>query len=498
MPRKTLDERYEEDPARRDSEDSDRELNEERPSPEGRPSPSPQAGGGDGEAASVVPPDADRTEILQALRRLAALPEEQESPDESRSGAKAGTAGASESDTEQPPEGDVDTADVRSAFERVEERRGVSQDVPEPPGESADAGDSEKDAAQLGEKTASGEAQSARSEEPRPVAERPSEKAGGPQTAQEEPKRRGVFQWVRRRDLIRGMGSVKEATTVTIESGMMKILSTRMLDVVDYRVVPLSPDLYAGGVVVDATTTSRHLAAALADMKGAHRRVYAAIPGYQSAMRRLDLPDVREIDPNEVIPREARRVLGVAVDNSTLRWRKLPGRSRIARWLVAASSETSYSAITAVVNGTGHKIRALELRPFALTRAVGHPTMVCVFASSDGCDVAVVREWEPHTCQSVYWEAGSVSDGADLARRLSEIVENTIDLHNLHNPEVSLTPDVPLALAGGEAERHADLGTMLAANAGRDLVEGRNPLNAPDDFPYRSFAVNVGLALWDV
>ena len=498
MPRKTLDERYEEDPARRDSEDSDRELNEERPSPDERPPPSPQAGGGDGDAASVVPPDADRTEILQALRRLAALPEEQESPDESQSGAKPGTAGASESDTEQPPEGDVDTADVRSAFERVEERRGVSQDVPEPPGDSADAGDSEENAAQLGEKTASGEAQSARSEEPRPVAERPSEKVGGPQTAQEEPKRRGVFQWVRRRDLIRGMGSVKEATTVTIESGMMKILSTRMLDVVDYRVVPLSPDLYAGGVVVDAPTTSRHLAAALADVKGAHRRVYAAIPGYQSAMRRLDLPDVREIDPNEVIPREARRVLGVAVDNSTLRWRKLPGRSRIARWLVAAASETSYSAITSVINGTGHKIRALELRPFALTRAVGHPTMVCVFASTDGCDVAVVREWEPHTCQSVYWEAGSVSDGADLARRLSEIMENTIDLHNLHNPEVSLTPDVPLALAGGEAERHADLGTMLAASAGRDLVEGRNPLNAPADFPYRSFAVNVGLALWDV
>ena len=270
MPRKTLDERYEEDPARRDSEDSDRELNEERPSPEGRPPPSPQASGGDGDAASVVPPDADRTEILQALRRLAALPEEQESPDESQSGAKAGTAGASESDTEQPPEGDVDTADVRSAFERVEERRGVSQDVPEPPGESADAGESEEDVAQLGEKTASGEARSAKPEDPQPAAGRPSEKAGGPQTAQEEPKRRGVFQWVhglRRRDLIRGMGSVKEATTVTIESGMMKILSTRMLDVVDYRVVPLSPDLYAGGVVVDATTTSRHLAAALADRR---------------------------------------------------------------------------------------------------------------------------------------------------------------------------------------------------------------------------------------
>ena len=294
------------------------------------------------------------------------------------------------------------------------------------------------------------------------------------------------------------MGSVKEATSVTIESGVMKILSTRMLDVVDYRAVPLSPQLYAGGVVVDAGTISRHLAAALADMEGAHRAVYAAVPGYQSAMRRFDLPDVREIDPEEVIPREARRALGIPVENATLRWQRLPGRSRIARWLVAAASETSYSAISSVIRGTGHKMRALELRPFPLTRAIGHPTVIGVSVSSDGCDVVVVRQWEPHTYQSVYWEAGSVSDGSDLVRRLTEVVENTVDLHNLHNPEVSLTPDVPMALTGEETEHHVNLGMLVAANVGRDLVEGKNPLNAPDDFPYQSMAVNVGLALWDV
>ena len=505
MPRKTLDERYEEDPERRDSKDSDRELNEERPSPDERPPPSPQA---DGDAASVVPPDADRTEILQALRRLAALPEEQESPDESRSDAKADTASASESETEHPPEGDVDTADVRSAFKRVEERRGLSEDTPESRAESDSTLHPKEETKETRHDVSQSGVGSPKDMDPDPV-ERPSEGANGVQTPEggrQRQRNRGFLsRWARsanaerqRRDVVGGMGSVKEATSVTIESGVMKILSTRMLDVVDYRAVPLSSQLYAGGVVVDAGTISRHLAAALADMEGAHRAVYAAVPGYQSAMRRFDLPDVREIDPEEVIPREARRALGIPVENATLRWQRLPGRSRIARWLVAAASETSYSAISSVIRGTGHKMRALELRPFPLTRAIGHPTVIGVSVSSDGCDVVVVRQWEPHTYQSVYWETGSVSDGSDLVRRLTEVVENTIDLHNLHNPEVSLTPDVPMALTGGETEHHANLGMLVAANVGRDLVEGKNPLNAPGDFPYQSMVVNVGLALWGV
>ena len=124
--------------------------------------------------------------------------------------------------------------------------------------------------------------------------------------------------------------------------------------------------------------------------------------------------------------------------------------------------------------------------------------MICVFVSSDGCDVVVVREWEPHTYQSVYWETGSVSDGNDLVRRVSEVVENTIDLHNLHNPEVTLTPDVHMVVTGGETETHANLGMLVASNVGRNLVEAKNPLNAPSDFPYASMVVNVGLALWDV
>ena len=473
----------------------------------GRPD-SPQTENNENDVPSVAPTDADRSELLQALRRIAALPDEPESPNEPSVKAQADAQESTKQVTQSPHVEEVNTFDVHSAFERMAERRGLSEDAVESgtdPDFTVHAKEETKESRQDASQSGVGSSKDVAPD----AVERPSEQSDGTQALEDgsrSKRKRGILsRWARsanaerqRRDVVGGMGSVKEATSVTIESGVMKILSTRMLDVIDYRTVPLSPQLYAGGVVVDAGTISRHLAAALADMEGAHRAVYAAVPGYQSAMRRFDLPDVREIDPKEVIPREARRALGIPVDNATLRWQRLPGRSRIGRWLVAAASETSYTAISSVIRGTGHKMRALELRPFPLTRAIGHPTVIGVSVSSDGCDVVVVREWEPHTYQSVYWETGSVSDSSDLVRRLTEVVENTIDLHNLHNPEVSLTPDVPMAVTGGETEDHANLGMLVAANLGRNLVEGKNPLNAPSDFPYRSMVVNVGLALWDI
>ena len=473
----------------------------------------------------VVPGDADRTEMLRALQRLAAL------PDNSRSNVTPAPSQAdsdiSDNDLPQePPDelNDVGTNDIHNAFERLAERRGLIGDAPsdiqigqqgdddfQPVTEKPALDAPQQESAHLEDDLVWESVSPATSVESATTKVTPAsndevEQADGP--THPRPGAAKLFdqasRWVRtagqelrKRDVFDGFGSMKEATSVTVESGAMKILSTQGLNVVDYRVVPLSQRLYAGGVVVDAGTISRHLMAALADMKGTHRRLYAAVPGYQSSMRRLDLPDARELDPNVVVPREARRALGVTAENSTLRWQRLPGRSRIARWLIAAASDTSYSGISTLIQGTGHKLRALELRPSALTRAVGQRSVLCICSSPDGCDVVVVRDWVPHTYQSAYWEADSVVDTADLVQRVTELIENTIDLHNLHNPEAGLPIDVPLVVTGGEVERHTNLGALVASNIGRTLVEVSYPLNAPDDFPDHSMVVNVGLSLWD-
>ena len=455
--------------------------------------------------ASLVPQDPEREEMLQVLRRLADLPVPPATDIEQSGSARFGES-AGDSSTPATADSNTDRLPDLSGLES--ETRGPSSTGQGSP--PLKDGTGEKRLQEDIERLRHGVAGSrptvdSSQKEPQRAAGTDS-KARSPRAGQfASAVTRPVHRWFRaagaelqRRDMFGSMGGLKEATSVTIEFGAMKILSTRVLDVVDYRIVRLPSQLYSGGVVTDPRSISRYLGVALAEMEGAHRRVYAAIPGYQSVLRRLDLPDVRDLDPKQVMPREAKRTLGLGVENSVIRWQRLPGRSRVGRWLLAAASDASYSAISTIVGGTGHKLHALEMRPFALTRAIGRPTMLGVFICDDGCDVVVTRNWEPHTYQSVYWEPGSVVETSYLVRRLVEVVENTIDLHNLQNPEISVTANVPMVVTGGEVERRAGLGAMLASNLGRDLAEGITPLNTPSGFPYHSFAVNVGLALWDI
>lgn len=453
--------------------------------------------------SSVIPEDAEREEILQVLRRLADLPAPPDTGLEQPGGARlAEDADASSSRARADADGSSGASAQKS---KTRDPSGSGEGSPLV--EDGSAGKRlRQDIERLRRGVSSRSSVDSSSAEPPPRADGTASKVrssrAGPFASTVV---RPVSRWARaasaelqRRDVFGGMGSLKEATSVTIESGAMKILSTRVLDVIDYRIVRLPAQLYSGGVVTDPRSISRYLGVSLAEMDGAHRRVYAAIPGYQSVLRRLDLPDVRNLDPKQVMPREAKRTLGLGVENSVIRWQRLPGRSRVGRWLLAASSDASHSAISTIVGGTGHKLQALELRPFALTRAIGLPTMLGVFVCNDGCDVVVARNWEPHTYQSVYWDSESVVETAYLVRRLVEVVENTIDLHNLQNPEISVTSDVPMVVTGGEVERRGGIGAMLASSVGRDIAEAACPLNAPSDFPYNSFVVNVGLALWDI
>lgn len=462
------------------------------------PTPAPDS------KSSVIPEDAEREEILQVLRRLADLPAppdtglEQSEDDRLADAADASSSGArADEDTDRPPGASVPKS-------RIREPSGSGEGSPLLEDGAAGKG-LRQNIERLRRGVDSRSNVDSSSGEPQPADGTASKVRSSPAGLFASAVVHPVSRWARaasaelqRRDVFGGMGSLKEATSVTIESGAMKILSTRVRDVIDYRIVRLPAQLYSGGVVTDPRSISRYLGVSLAEMDGAHRRVYAAIPGYQSVLRRLDLPDVRNLDPKQVMPREAKRTLGLGVENSVIRWQRLPGRSRVGRWLLAAASDASHSAISTIVGGTGHKLQALELRPFALTRAIGHPTMLGVFVCNDGCDVVVTRNWEPHTYQSVYWDSESVVETTYLVRRVVEVIENTIDLHNLQNPEISVTADVPMVVTGGEVERRARLGDMLASSVGRDLAEAACPLNAPSDFPYHSFVVNVGLALWDI
>ncbi len=301
------------------------------------------------------------------------------------------------------------------------------------------------------------------------------------------------------RELISRISTSKpqETTSITVEHGFIKLLVTRGMDVLDYRIVPANPVLFREGMISDASRMAALLKRALQDLDGDHRRVLAAVPGYQTNLRRLELPNVRKMDPSVAIPSEARRTMGVSPESSHLSWRPLPGAADSSNWLVVSATNRSVSSISAMADGAGLSMKAVELRPFAVARATNQPDAVFAWTAADGCDAVVVRDWVPLTYQSAYWGAGSEVQPPDLVNRITEVVESTIAAHDVEAPELSVSKDMPLFVYGSPTGRDETVGVRVAQNVGMATQEPDVPLNVPDGFPVRELIVNIGLSLWE-
>ena len=213
------------------------------------------------------------------------------------------------------------------------------------------------------------------------------------------------------------IGGAREVTSITIEHGSIKVLKTRGFEVAEYRNILANPRHFREGLVSDAPRMAALLQGAIQEVNGAKGRVIGAVPGYQTNLRALELPNVRAMDPKQIIPQEARRKLGISTDNSYLTWHQMSSGAEMARWLVISATNRSISSLFATTLAAGLRISVMDLRPFALARALNQPHAICAWTAPDGCDAVVVRDWVPMTHQAAYWGAGAMGESADLVNR---------------------------------------------------------------------------------
>lgn len=301
------------------------------------------------------------------------------------------------------------------------------------------------------------------------------------------------------RDLLAttGLGGPREVTTITLEHGFIKVLVTRGLEVVDHRVVEAPTQVYREGLVSEPMRIATLIQRTLNGMEGKHKRIIGAVPGYQSTLREIELPNAKGLDPAVIIPREARRTMGISPDSSSLDWHKLPSGGEMSKWLVVSATNRSAGSLEAVARAASLQMSAVELRPFALTRAVSLPEAICAWTAEDGCDAFVVQNWVPVAHQAAYWGASSSVDSTDLVNRVTEVVESTINVYNEQNPDLRVTDEIPVVVTGTPSSREPSVARRVASNLRRPQAELDPPLQLPDGFPIHDFVVNIGLALWD-
>lgn len=291
-----------------------------------------------------------------------------------------------------------------------------------------------------------------------------------------------------------GLRSREKVLALTVEYGALKLLVTQGQQVVDYRLVPVAPAFFREGLIGRPGRLAPIVADAIRELGEDPGRLIAAVPGYQTNLRLLELPKGPGLDPRVALPQQAAKLLGISLDRCVLRWHRLPDWQDRTRWVVVAVSRRSIEVLLEVLQRGALQLDALEPRPFALARCADQRDAIVAWLATDGADVLLVRDAVPVAYQSLSWEPEPIEEDAAV-ERITQMVERTVANAEGTATEGWLTDDVPLSVLGVPSGLEGLVGPRVAGNLGRDLVEARPPLQAPDAFPWQELAVNVGLTL---
>ena len=285
----------------------------------------------------------------------------------------------------------------------------------------------------------------------------------------------------------------RSLVTLTIERGAVKLLTAGDHRVLDYRLQPVNPAFFREGFVSRPSRVAQTVKESLRSLGVARPRVTATVPGYGATLGVVTLPDARGMDPRVVLPREAALRFGITPEGSILRWHRLPGQGQ-ARWLVVAAGRRSVDALRDTAAQAGLQLAAVELRPFALARAVNKTDAIIAWQGPDGADTVVVRDAVPVAYQSLFYGA-EAPDEEGLIERMSAMIESVLAGANAANTEEWVTEDAALYVLGMPPELAAVVGRGIATNLGRELGETHVPIDLPEEFPVQELIANIGLAL---
>jgi hypothetical protein len=200
-------------------------------------------------------------------------------------------------------------------------------------------------------------------------------------------------------------------------------------------------------------------------------------------------------DLSSVAGRQTEFVLAMRVSMETYHfsWCRRPDRLKRTRWLALAASRGSITSLVDTGRMPGMLVTTLELRPFALARAINQPNAVIAWAAPDRCDVVIVKESAPVEHQSLFWGAELVEDTIPVDRLIG-IVGRTIAAYDTNSPEAPLSEEAPLYVCGSPIGHTPDITRQVAAPT-PTAEELALVLDCPADFPVQDLIIKNGLTL---
>ncbi|MBI2867929.1 MAG: hypothetical protein HYX97_06315 [Chloroflexi bacterium] len=282
--------------------------------------------------------------------------------------------------------------------------------------------------------------------------------------------------------------------TLSISGGSLRFAAFSGKRVERWHVAPFNPTFLRGDVVSDPNGLGQVIKAVTARLGLRNRKLVAAFPGARSLPRIIDIPIAGDVVPSEIIPQQARRVLGAAIENSYLYWQPLYRKGpKLQAYYVLAVPKDAVEGFTQAIQGGGFKPYKTELSGFALARAMGVRTGILVNVQSGTVEMVVVVNAQP-----MLLYADTLPNGAanDLVAGLSDRLQQLISYHNERSRDGALAADAPIYVSGDAPLEEAAVQELASAAAHPVAVAPPPPgFRYPQGFDPSAFMINLGLAL---
>jgi hypothetical protein len=287
------------------------------------------------------------------------------------------------------------------------------------------------------------------------------------------------------------------AMAFTIEGLSLRILTFSGKKIENWYSIPLNPNFVKDGLVVSPDVVGRVIGEAIQEKGVPRHGAIAALPSTGAASQVLTLPKLKGSKLGEVVLREVKRLMPGAADVNYVYWQPFDNRiTKSERQSVYALAVPRNSVISIVETcGTaGIKLKGLELRPFALARAVNCTNGIIVHGEVDSSEIVIVDNSIPGLFRNIpVKEANPTAEVAwqNLVRELPF----TIDYYNRTHHDSAITSETPIYISGGLVLDPQAPGRLSQATGGRKVERVEPPPWCPENFPLEEYLVNVGLML---
>jgi Tfp pilus assembly protein PilN len=222
-----------------------------------------------------------------------------------------------------------------------------------------------------------------------------------------------------------------------IEDDSIKITASRERKLTFAVEIPVAAGWVQNGVIVDRLAVGQQIIKTLLENHINEKKVVACVSAVHSIYRVVQVPKLERGLLAEAARKEMERVSPVPLETLYTAWQEVKISDAESSLCLLGLPHDNVDSIVDTMTLAGLKLKALELKPLAVSRVIDEPVAIVVNIQKNGFDMTIVDGSVPDLIRSLTFPQTAMADN-DKVAVIKEELARTINFHNSSQGERQL------------------------------------------------------------